>query len=95
MPQAEVNLEILNVGFGGKAYQKTAYIGRGDQRNLYETKIKNGSIVVIADSEWLNCDEKEYETNAHNYFQEKQSSNPLMGVVVMGFVELSLYSINA
>jgi len=51
--------------------------------------------VVIADSEWLNCTEKEYETNAHNYFQEKQSSNPLMGIVVMGVVELSLESINA
>ena len=67
----------------------------GNQRNLYETKIKNGSIVLIADSEWLNCNEQEYETNAHNYFQEKQSSNPLMEVVVMGVVELALDSINA
>ncbi len=42
----------------------------GNQRNLYETKIKNGSIVMVADSEWLNCSEDEFEENAHNYLQE-------------------------
>lgn len=67
----------------------------GNKRNLYETKIKNGSIVMTADSEWLNCNEKQFEENAHNYFQEKETQNPLIEVVVMGVVEVSLEPVNA
>lgn len=66
----------------------------GNQRNLYETKIMNGSIVMVADSEWLNCNKESYEANAHNYFQEKESQNPLLEVIVMGVVEVSMEPIN-
>jgi len=65
-----------------------------NKRNLYGAEIENGSRVMIADSKWLNCNNNEYEKNAHYYFQEKQTPNPLMEVVVMGVVELSLVPIN-
>ena len=61
----------------------------GSSRRIYPTKIRNGSISLIADSEWLNCIPQEYETNAHNYFQEKTTENPVIEVVVMGVVEVS------
>jgi len=60
-----------------------------NQRLIYETRIKNGSIVMIADSQWLNCKESEYEANAHNYFKEVKTDNPLIELVVMGVVEVS------
>ena len=50
---------------------------------------------MMADTEWLNCNKEEFEENAHNYFQEKQTQNPLIEVVVMGMVEVSLESVNA
>lgn len=60
-----------------------------NNRNIYKTKIKQGSIVLVADSEWLNCTSQDYENNAHNYFQEKMTANPIIEVVVMGVVEVS------
>ena len=44
---------------------------------------------MIADSEWLNCLPEKYIENAHNYFQEKTTNNPLIEVMVMGVVEVS------
>lgn len=78
---------------------KTALVANekwwGNKRNLYETRIRNGSIVMVADSEWLNCTSEDYEGNAHNYFQEKTTDNPLIEVVVMGVVEVAPKPINA
>ncbi len=66
-----------------------------NKRNLYETKIRNGSIVMVADSQWLNCTATDYESNAHSYFQERTTDNPLIEVVVMGVVEVAQEPVNA
>jgi hypothetical protein len=66
-----------------------------NKRDLYETKIQNGSVVLVADSEWLNCTPQDYENNAHNYFQEKTTENSIIEVVVMGVVEVAAEPKNA
>lgn len=67
----------------------------GNKRDLFEAKIRNGSVVMIADSEWLNCTPKDYEENAHNYFQEKTTDNPVIEVVVMDVVDVAPEHANA
>jgi hypothetical protein len=60
-----------------------------NSRNLYEAKIKDGSSVLTADSQWLNCNPSEYEAFAHKYFQQKRTKNPVIELVVMGVIEVS------
>jgi len=61
----------------------------GNKRNFYEAKIRNGSVFMVADSEWLICTPQDYEENANNYFQEKTTNRPVIEIVVMGVVEVS------
>jgi hypothetical protein len=60
-----------------------------NKRHIYSTRIREGSIVLIADSQWLNCTELDYENNAHMYFQESKTDNPLIELVIMGTIEVS------
>lgn len=61
----------------------------GNKRKIYGARVENGSIVLIADSQWLNCSESDYVKNAHMYFQEKKTENPIIELVVMGIVKVS------
>jgi len=60
-----------------------------NQRTIYEATIEKNSNVLITDSQWLNCAQSEYEKNAHNYFQEKYTDNPILEVVVMGVIQVA------